>query len=81
MEIVDAEDPPLRVFFGDAPLQIAEADYASRLETWRAWQHVAHLARKLGRAALRPLHLPSPGLLPRLRAPESRPAEGLNFHQ
>jgi NAD(P)-dependent dehydrogenase (short-subunit alcohol dehydrogenase family) len=45
MEIVDAEEPPLRVFFGDAPLQIAEADYASRLETWRAWQHVAHLAQ------------------------------------
>ncbi|WP_312030389.1 SDR family oxidoreductase [Actinomycetospora sp. TBRC 11914] len=45
MEIVDAEQPPLRVFFGDAPLGIAEADYASRLETWRAWQHVAHLAQ------------------------------------
>ena len=29
----------------DAPLAIAEADYASRLETWRAWQHVAHLAQ------------------------------------
>jgi NAD(P)-dependent dehydrogenase (short-subunit alcohol dehydrogenase family) len=45
MEIVDADEPPLRVFFGDAPLQIAEADYTSRLETWRAWQHVAHLAQ------------------------------------
>ena len=45
MEIVDADEPPLRVFFGDAPLPIAEADYASRLETWRAWQHVAHLAQ------------------------------------
>jgi NAD(P)-dependent dehydrogenase (short-subunit alcohol dehydrogenase family) len=45
MEIVDADEPPLRVFFGDAPLGIAEADYASRLETWRAWQHVAHLAQ------------------------------------
>jgi NAD(P)-dependent dehydrogenase (short-subunit alcohol dehydrogenase family) len=45
MEIVDADEPPLRVFFGDAPLQIAEADYTSRLDTWRAWQHVAHLAQ------------------------------------
>ena len=45
MEIVDADEPPLRVFFGDAPLQIAEADYASRLETWRAWQHVAQIAQ------------------------------------
>lgn len=45
LAIVDAEEPPLRVFFGDAPLPIAEADYASRLETWQAWQHVAHLAQ------------------------------------
>jgi NAD(P)-dependent dehydrogenase (short-subunit alcohol dehydrogenase family) len=45
MEIVDADEPPLRVFFGEAPLGIAEADYASRLETWRAWQHVAQLAQ------------------------------------
>jgi NAD(P)-dependent dehydrogenase (short-subunit alcohol dehydrogenase family) len=45
MEIVDAAEPPLRVFFGDAPLAIAEADYASRLDTWRSWQHVAHLAQ------------------------------------
>ena len=45
MEIVDADEPPLRVFFGDAPLGIAEADYTSRLETWRAWQHVSHLAQ------------------------------------
>jgi NAD(P)-dependent dehydrogenase (short-subunit alcohol dehydrogenase family) len=45
MEIVDAEEPPLRCFFGKAPLGIAEADYASRLETWRKWQPVAELAQ------------------------------------
>jgi len=45
LRVVDAEQPPLRVFFGTAPLQIAEADYASRLETWRAWQDVAELAQ------------------------------------
>jgi NAD(P)-dependent dehydrogenase (short-subunit alcohol dehydrogenase family) len=38
LEIVDAEDPPLRVFFGEAPLGIATADYESRLATWREWQ-------------------------------------------
>jgi NAD(P)-dependent dehydrogenase (short-subunit alcohol dehydrogenase family) len=43
--IVDAEEPPLRCFFGATPLEIAEADYASRLETWRAWQPVADLAQ------------------------------------
>jgi NAD(P)-dependent dehydrogenase (short-subunit alcohol dehydrogenase family) len=41
LKIVDSEKPPLRVFFGDGPLQIAEQDYASRLETWRAWNDVA----------------------------------------
>ena len=41
LEIVDSEDPPLRVFFGAAPLSIAEADYAGRLESWRATQDLA----------------------------------------
>lgn len=38
LKLVDAEDPPLRIFFGDSPLGIAEADYAQRLATWREWQ-------------------------------------------
>ena len=41
LQIVDAEQPPLRVFFGTGPLAIAEADYESRLATWREWQPVA----------------------------------------
>jgi NAD(P)-dependent dehydrogenase (short-subunit alcohol dehydrogenase family) len=45
LKIVDADEPPLRCFFGSAPLGIAEADYASRLETWRRWQDVAELAQ------------------------------------
>jgi NAD(P)-dependent dehydrogenase (short-subunit alcohol dehydrogenase family) len=45
LKVVDADEPPLRCFFGKAPLSIAEADYASRLETWRAWQPVAELAQ------------------------------------
>jgi NAD(P)-dependent dehydrogenase (short-subunit alcohol dehydrogenase family) len=45
LRIVDADEPPLRVFFGTAPLAIAEADYASRLETWRDWEDVAELAQ------------------------------------
>ncbi len=43
--IVDAAEPPLRCFFGGTPLEIAKADYASRLETWRAWEPVAKLAQ------------------------------------
>lgn len=45
LRIVDAEKPPLRCFLGTAPLSIAEADYADRLDTWRAWQPVAELAQ------------------------------------
>lgn len=41
LKIVDAEQPPLRVFFGELPLQLAEADYAQRLATWREWQPVS----------------------------------------
>ena len=41
LKIVDAENPPLRVFFGDLPLQLAKADYESRLATWEQWQPVA----------------------------------------
>lgn len=45
MRVVDADPPPLRVFFGTAPLGIAENDYAGRLATWREWQPVAELAQ------------------------------------
>jgi NAD(P)-dependent dehydrogenase (short-subunit alcohol dehydrogenase family) len=38
LKIVDSDDPPLRVFFGEAPLGIATADYESRLATWNEWQ-------------------------------------------
>jgi len=45
LAIVDAENPPLRVFFGTAPLGIATRDYESRLAEWRAWEHVSKLAQ------------------------------------
>jgi NAD(P)-dependent dehydrogenase (short-subunit alcohol dehydrogenase family) len=41
LKVVDADAPPLRIFFGIAPLGIAEADYESRLATWHAWQPVS----------------------------------------
>ncbi|HEV7418781.1 MAG TPA: SDR family oxidoreductase, partial [Mycobacterium sp.] len=37
LKIVDAEKPPLRIFFGDIPLTIATRDYESRLATWNEW--------------------------------------------
>ena len=45
LRIVDAEAPPLRTFFGVAPLDIAKADYARRIETWEQWDDVAKLAQ------------------------------------
>jgi NAD(P)-dependent dehydrogenase (short-subunit alcohol dehydrogenase family) len=41
LKVVDAEEPPLRVFFGRMPLEIATRDYESRLATWNEWQPVA----------------------------------------
>ena len=41
LQVVDAEEPPLRIFFGEAPLGIATADYESRLATWNEWQPVS----------------------------------------
>ncbi len=41
LKVIDAEKPPLRVFFGAAPLAIAKADYESRIKNWEQWQDVA----------------------------------------
>jgi NAD(P)-dependent dehydrogenase (short-subunit alcohol dehydrogenase family) len=41
LKVVDADEPPLRVFFGRMPLEIATRDYESRLATWNEWRPVA----------------------------------------
>ena len=41
LELVDSDEPPLRVFFGEAPLAIAKADYESRLASWERTQDLA----------------------------------------
>jgi NAD(P)-dependent dehydrogenase (short-subunit alcohol dehydrogenase family) len=41
LKVVDAEHPPLRIFFGDGPLRTAAADYESRLAEWREWEPVS----------------------------------------
>ena len=41
LKVVDAEEPPLRVFFGRLPLDISTKDYESRLASWNEWQPVA----------------------------------------
>jgi NAD(P)-dependent dehydrogenase (short-subunit alcohol dehydrogenase family) len=41
LAIVDAEQPPLRIFFGDAGLDMTTAEYERRLANWREWQPVS----------------------------------------
>jgi NAD(P)-dependent dehydrogenase (short-subunit alcohol dehydrogenase family) len=41
LKVVDAEKPPLRIFFGKAPLGIATKEYESRLALWNEWQPVS----------------------------------------
>jgi NAD(P)-dependent dehydrogenase (short-subunit alcohol dehydrogenase family) len=41
LKVVDAETPPLRIFFGKAPLAVATQDYESRLATWNQWQPIS----------------------------------------
>jgi len=41
LKIVDAEEPPLRIFFGEAPLGVATKDYESRIAEWRQWEPVS----------------------------------------
>ena len=38
LAVVDASEPPLRIFFGDGPLALAEQDYEDRLATWHHWE-------------------------------------------
>jgi NAD(P)-dependent dehydrogenase (short-subunit alcohol dehydrogenase family) len=40
LEVVDADVPPLRIFFGKSFEQV-EAEYRQRLETWRSWQPIS----------------------------------------
>jgi len=45
LRVVDAKDPPLRVFFGTSGLPMTKAEYAKRIENWERWNDVATLAQ------------------------------------
>jgi NAD(P)-dependent dehydrogenase (short-subunit alcohol dehydrogenase family) len=45
LQVVDSDNPPLRLFLGESPLRIATADYGSRLASWGQWQQVAAAAQ------------------------------------
>lgn len=41
LKIVDADNPPLRVFFGSLAHQVVPQIYAERLKTWQEWEEVS----------------------------------------
>jgi NAD(P)-dependent dehydrogenase (short-subunit alcohol dehydrogenase family) len=41
LKVVDAKDPPLRIFFGSSGLPMTRAEYARRLETWEKWNDIS----------------------------------------
>jgi hypothetical protein len=41
LELVDADEPPLRVFFGSSGLKMAKREYADRMETWERWNDLS----------------------------------------
>lgn len=45
LAIVDAKEPPLRVFFGDVGLPMIRQEYASRIANWEKWDHISDLAQ------------------------------------
>jgi|SRR6185437_17097388 len=45
LKIVDADNPPLRVFFGTGPLPMVQQTYAERLKIWEEWSEVSAQAQ------------------------------------
>jgi NAD(P)-dependent dehydrogenase (short-subunit alcohol dehydrogenase family) len=45
LALVDAAQPPLRVFFGDAGLPMIRQEYANRIANWEKWDHIADMAQ------------------------------------
>lgn len=41
IQVVDAEQPPLRILLGDGALAFVTSEQESRLDTWRAWESVS----------------------------------------
>ena len=70
LAVVDAPDPPLRIFLGEAPLHLARAEYESRLATWEQWQPVAAMAQ--GSASISAGPLSSADKLPTSKTTERR---------
>jgi NAD(P)-dependent dehydrogenase (short-subunit alcohol dehydrogenase family) len=56
LELVDADDPPLRIFFGIGPLKMLREEYARRIATWERWDDLSRVAH----GASEPASAPTP---------------------
>lgn len=45
--VIDADEPPLRLFLGNQNLSQVRAAYAERLATWEAWADVSNAAQRI----------------------------------
>jgi NAD(P)-dependent dehydrogenase (short-subunit alcohol dehydrogenase family) len=41
LKVVDAQDPPLRIFFGSGGLSMTREEYARRIATWEKWNNIS----------------------------------------
>jgi NAD(P)-dependent dehydrogenase (short-subunit alcohol dehydrogenase family) len=48
LKIVDADEPPLRIFFGAHALDMLRTEYEQRLATWEQWNDVSRAAHGAG---------------------------------
>lgn len=44
LAVVDADEPPLRIFFGRGPLAVIKREYAARIDEWERWDDTAQAA-------------------------------------
>lgn len=44
LALVDAEDPPLRAFFGQGLIEMIHGEYAQRLDMWSKWRSLSEAA-------------------------------------
>jgi len=49
LKVIDAEQPPLRVFLGTEGMPVARAAYAERLALWEAWEAISNAAQGVSR--------------------------------
>jgi len=52
LAVVDADEPPLRIFFGRGPLALMQTEYAHRLDEWASWDEVSQAAHGEVRAVV-----------------------------